>query len=127
MDEGSIDFDSLDLSSCEISLQDYSKTVDFNEYDIWIVDPWKTRLKKERWDELILTNSKINIQFVKRFIKDQGSEGSCVLCSFARILYTLQSIDLNSHDDLLQLKDNLSNPIPDFTAYLTSYIFRNCI
>jgi hypothetical protein len=130
IDEEDIDETSIDLDLSVLSLQENLEVnnIDFDEYDIWIVDPWKKKLKKERWDNLVQTNSKINIQFINRIRKDQGSEGSCVLCSFARILYTINSIDLGSSDNIsIHLKDNLSNPIPDFIGYLTSYIFRNCI
>ena len=129
-DLGEEDLDLSDFSSYDLSLQENLKVynIDFDEYDIWIVDPWKKKLKKERWDNLVQTNSKINIQFINRIRKDQGSEGSCVFCSFARILYILDSINFNNNEEILfLLKENLSTPIPDFIAYLTSFIFRNCI
>lgn len=111
-----------------------SEHIDYDQYDIWIIDPWKKKLKKETWDDIVETNSKINIQFIKRIIKDQSSEGSCVLCSFARILYILCSIDFDNHKYnnveercslSLNVQQNILNPIPDFFAYLASYIFRN--
>ena len=130
LDSKSINLDLSDLSSIDSSLQEElnMNNINFDEYDIWIIDPWKQRLKKETWDNIIQINSKINIQFVKRIRKDQGKEGSCVLCSLARILYTIHSVDFDNNEEIsLRLKENLSNPIPDFIAYITSYIFRNCI
>jgi hypothetical protein len=130
-DDSSVNISS-DESSTDINFN--SEQIDFDQYDIWIIDPWKKNLKKETWDNIIETNSKINIQFIKRKIKDQGSEGSCVLCSFARILYILHSIDIDNHKNNnveerfllnLNVQQNILIPIPDFFAYLASYIFRN--
>ncbi len=101
------------------------------QFEIWIIDPWKNKLKQERWNSILSTNSEIKVNFISRRLKDQGKEGSCVLCAFARLLFLANSINLTIPNNLvgseILIQTNLSTPIPDFFAYLTSFIFRNCV
>lgn len=103
------------------------KDVDYTKYDIWIVDPWKKYIAKDIMDELNRTNPEFTIKFISRSLKDQDKEGSCVLCSFARILHILDFVNFDStpFDQRHQLLSLITScPIPDFYAYLTSYILR---
>jgi len=84
-----------------------------------IIDPWMKYLESDILENLISCNSKCKINFIIRKIKDQDREGSCALCSIARLLYLLDNQDINF--DIL-----INNTIPDFYIYWTSLIYRKC-
>ena len=88
---------------------------------IEILDPWKPHIEKNILDQFNF-HVKIynwNVIFVSREIKDQVlGEDSCVLVAFARLLY-LASIKKESYD-----KEYYDKPIPDFFAFLASYLYR---
>jgi hypothetical protein len=98
-----------------------------NLCDIYVVDPWMKKLPKTIFENLIETNPSISIKFIKRFCTDQGIEGSCVLCCFSRLLQISNSVQSNnSMCDSKSIIKNLDTYIPDFYAYLSSVIFRQC-
>ncbi len=98
-----------------------------------IIDPWKRRLDTRIEAKLKEKNPLMDWKFIPRRQKDQDTEGSCSLCVFARLVYLLDTIWpedsnspvlTNSSDILKELFYHLEQPIPDFYAYLTKYLYR---
>jgi hypothetical protein len=86
-----------------------------------ILDPWKRTIESEILDKFNHSTNTIdwNVIFVKRKIVDQAhGEGSCVLVAFARLLY-LASTGVESYSNV-----NYDVLIPDFYAFLASYLYR---
>jgi hypothetical protein len=94
---------------------------------IFIVDPWMKFIPKKTMEELSCVNNSIHFEFLQRFISDQGEEGSCVLCCVARMLYVVDSLmqyDFYTREHLGQI---INEPITDFYAYLTHFVFRQSL
>jgi hypothetical protein len=88
-----------------------------------IIDPWKKIIEA---DFLLKCNNLAcligwNVVFIKRKIEDQMcGENSCVLVAFARLMYLAsKETKLYSYSYA-----NYNNPIPDFYAFLASYLYR---
>lgn len=83
-----------------------------------ILDPWKQSIELDILTQFreLATDSGWNVVFVKRRTVDQvRGEGSCVLVAFARLLYiAAETLDFGKYD----------TPIPDFYAFLASYLYR---
>ncbi len=117
----------LDSEKIELAKKNMSK------YEIWIVDPWMRKLPYDLSNKLSEKNSpELVIKLLNRTIKDQNKEGSCVLCSLARLIYLMSSIYQESKDPIipsgsnleLEFIKNLNTPLPDFYAYLAKYLYR---
>lgn len=89
---------------------------------IMIIDPWMQYLPRIVRENLALTNSNIKIGFFSRDQKDQTSEGSCVFCVFARVIFMIDS-DVSIQPNV-SIRENISKPIPDFYAYLVKIIYN---
>ena len=86
------------------------------EDKIMIIDPWMKYLPIVVRENLTLLNSDIKIGFFSRNQKDQTSEGSCVFCVFARVIFMIDSYE--------SIQKNICKPIPDFYAYLVKIIYN---
>lgn len=93
---------------------------------IFVVDPWKRGLRQDIIEELVTTNSDTQFEFLTRSVKDQGREGSCVLCCVARMLQMASNISVLGGDvvtsTIYQFADE---PLLDFYAFLTAVVFRH--
>ncbi len=101
-------------------------------YNILIVDPWMKKLPDLVKNKLELKNPLVEIKFLNRIIKDQSKEGSCVLCTLARLIYLITSLYFINTEELdennITLVDkyikHLNTPMPDFYAYLVKFLYR---
>lgn len=88
---------------------------------IEILDPWKQHIEKNILNQfnIHIKNYNWNVIFICRQLKDQVvGEDSCVLVAFARLLY-LASIEKESYGT-----EYYNKPIPDFFAFLASYLYK---
>ncbi len=104
-----------------------TELLNLDQYQIWIIDPWKKSISETLLDKLKKENPYTTFKFIKRRINDQDKEGSCSLCVFSRILYLLDKLDLNTESELdpNKLLEYLNSPITDFFAYLTNFLYRS--
>lgn len=101
-------------------------------YNILIIDPWMKKLPDLIKNKLEQKNPLNEIKIFNRMIKDQSKEGSCVLCTLARLIYLITSLyfinkeglDENNTTLINKYIKNLNTPIPDFYAYLVKFLYR---
>lgn len=120
------DLDNVDLSESNL------KTI--SQYNILVIDPWMRSLPELVKNKLEQKNPLIEIKVYNRIIKDQSKEGSCVLCTLARLIYLITSvyfIDKQNITDnsnlIIKYTKYLNKPIPDFYAYLVKFLFRKTV
>ncbi len=130
--EGSISIKSINTT--DINEPDFKINIDkLLQYEVWIIDPWKKYVSDKILNKLRDKNPYTTFKFIRRSIKDQDKEGSCSMCSLARLLYLLATIYPNNAEpnikpDILLSEEyirNLNTPIPDFYAYLVKYLYRH--
>jgi len=87
--------------------------------NIMIIDPWMKFLPRiiSNSLSLVLVNSGIKVGFFSRNQKDQTSEGSCMLCILARLIFMIDSEE--------SIEKNICKPIPDFYAYFVKKMYLN--
>ncbi len=118
-----------DLNNIKLSDANLAK---ISQYNILIVDPWMRGLPEIVKNKLEEKNPLVEIKMYNRIIKDQSKEGSCVLCTLARLIYLITSIYLvdkeinesNESNLINEYTKYLNTPIPDFYAYLVKFLFR---
>jgi hypothetical protein len=89
---------------------------------IFVIDPWMHYLHRDIESELATVNHDLNIKFVKRSVKDQSTEGSCVLCSIARLAFIARGVEnVVEKEYLLQ---NVNTQLDDFYAYFACFLYR---
>jgi hypothetical protein len=97
----------------------FIKHTEINTVDI--IDPWKSSIEYEileKFNKSAWAND-WNVGFVKRGTVDQArGEGSCVLASFARLLFLVHGCPG------VPESKNYDIPIPDFYAFFASYLYR---
>ena len=109
-----VEFNSSPYTHAICSWNHHARILVKIEGRIMIIDPWMKYLPRVVRENL--TNSNIKIGFFSRNQKDQSTEGSCVFCVFARVLFMIDSTD--------SVEKNISKPIPDFYAYLVKIIYN---
>lgn len=111
-----IDFNSSHYTYAICCWNHHARILAKIERSIIIIDPWMKYLPRIIRENLTIANSNIKIGFFSRNQKDQTSEGSCVFCVFARVIFMIDTNDL--------VQKNVCKPIPDFYAYLVKIIYN---
>ena len=132
-DENKLDPEINEESDESKDLEESEKNI-IGLYNILIIDPWMKKLPDLVKNKLEQKNPLNEIKFFNRIIKDQSKEGSCVLCTLARLIYLISSLYLINKEE--QIENNnlineyikcLNTPVPDFYAYLVKFLYRNTV
>jgi hypothetical protein len=93
----------------------------FDANEIVIIDSWMKYIPRKVGIELKKSHPNIKFTMLWRNIQDQTNEGSCVLCSMARLLNIAFEYNGNNLAELCDI------PIKDINAFLIARMYRTCM
>lgn len=102
------------------SWNNHSRFLIKSERIVYIVDPWMKFLCRDLEEKIRSRSEDLEIKFLSRRQRDQEKEGSCVLCCFARMLFTADNIEDFSEDSL---RKSVGVELNDFYAYFAFFIY----